>query len=685
MKNTTNRSAFALAFLIVALPIALRAQATLTISPAVITNDFVGPISVTVSNVVPGQKIFLERYMDVNGDGVIDFAQEPLQLRVGIIDGNAPFIGGVRNIAALGDEDFTTNGRIHVVLSYPGLNAVLSHIAGNYIYRVVDATGVFAPLTASFSVVQKPFPQKVSGTLYSAADGQRLPYAIIVMVQPQGNTGIGTVTDALGNYSLSNAPGSYALLAIKTGFVADQSAGMVNLGAGSSQVLNLTNTVATRTLSGRISDISNGKGLGGIFMQAEGGNNLFTLGFTDTNGNYSLPVTPDQWKVKHEISSGVTLMGYVGLQNNSIQTNTVSGSVSNLDFQFLRGTALIYGHVSDNLANPVVAIGVGATDSGNTYEGQGQSVMDGSYAVAVTAGTWNVSLNADDLLANGWLGQSASVTVANGQAVLQNLQIQRPTAHLRGKVIVANGNPLGNFPIVAFPDGNGANLNLQTAEDGTFDIGVTAGAWNIQLECGSAASQGLVGQSLHLVVTDGVDQNNLVVVAQPVTGYITGNIIDSQGNPVAASVYAGTTINGTNYNVCGGNNSSTSFQLAVFNGVWQLGVAGDVTSQGYDNPNQVNVTSTGGTNHFNLVLYALGMTPPRIFSPSYIGGSFHFMVWGDNNQNYRVDTTTDPGNPAGWQSVVTNRISGGNMGGSFSFTDDNASGASRYYRVVRVQ
>ena len=671
-------------FAVLALNCATYAQTpSLTISPPVITNDYLGKIVLTISNVAPGQKVRVQRYADVNGNGSID-SQDWLVEAFSVRDGSVPLIGGVRNINVPGDEDGATNGQIRVELNYPALNAVLDHIAGQYIFQVVDTQGVFAPMTAALSIAPKSYPQGVSGTVYNESNGQPLAFAPIVLVPQQGNNGIGMFTDEAGNFSLSFVPGDYALLAFKNGSVANMSG--VTLNSNSFTSVNLTNSAATQWLSGSVSDSGTAQGLPGIFVQAESTNNQMMIGFTDTNGIFSLPVSAGKWKVKVDSDSGLALGGYVAFEGYSLTAYTFSGSVSNLNFQFPKGTALVYGQVRDNLSNVVSNLEISGQDGSYTFDTRGRTTTNGNYAVALFAGNWTVGPSSDDLLSSGLLGQSTNVTVTNGQALLANFQVQRPTAHLRGHVVDGNGNPVGNQSLVCFltSGSNGpplVNLNAQTLGDGTFDIPVFGGSWNLGLECVSAAQRGLVVPYIIVNVTDGVDRNNLTLIAPFVTGYIVGTIQDNHGNPVSANVYASLSLNGTNYSACGGNGGS-SFFIPVFNGTWNVGISGDLTSLGFDNPPGQNVTVIGGTNFVTITLYPLGQTPPRLFSPYYNNGQFTFMVSGSVGQSYRIETTTTLNNPASWVPLRTNVA----FGGVFSFADTNAPAfPPRFYRAVLAQ
>ena len=118
---------------------------------------------------------------------------------------------------------------------------------------------------------------------------------------------------------------------------------------------NITNPAALPILSGNVSDSGSGMGLPGVFVQAQSTNNLMAIGFTDTNGNFNLLVTSNQWKIKIKSDSGLAEKGYVSTQD-SMNGNTYNGSASNLNFQFPKATALIYGTMTDTFSNTISGV-----------------------------------------------------------------------------------------------------------------------------------------------------------------------------------------------------------------------------------------------------------------------------------------------------------------------------------------
>ena len=106
-----------------------------------------------------------------------------------------------RHACELVVEAGATNSQIRIELNYPGLNEILDHIAGHYLYRLVDANGIFSPVIIPFAVVQKGYAQGVSGQATAAGTGLPLTNAVLVLAPQNGKNGFGTIADANGNFS----------------------------------------------------------------------------------------------------------------------------------------------------------------------------------------------------------------------------------------------------------------------------------------------------------------------------------------------------------------------------------------------------------------------------------------------------------------------------------------------------
>src|SRR4051812_598935 len=90
-----------------------RGGIALTVSPASIQSDYVGKVTFQVTGMTAGQTVLVERFADLNGNGVID-STDPLVGSFSVTDGVVPIIGGVRNLNVPGDEDGSANGAVRI-------------------------------------------------------------------------------------------------------------------------------------------------------------------------------------------------------------------------------------------------------------------------------------------------------------------------------------------------------------------------------------------------------------------------------------------------------------------------------------------------------------------------------------------------------------------------------------------
>ena len=266
------------------------AQQTLTVSPAVTSNTYPGFITLKITGLTNTEQVIIQRWLDANGNGVVD-PGEPMLETFKISDGGAMVIGGVTNVSVPYDTDSNT-GEIATTVNFgPPMSFV--DITGQQIFRVVSPTSRFNPVSATFAVTNALLAQSVSGVVYSNGVAG-LPNALVVaLTMPNQNYAGATVADSGGNYFLTLPTGQYALFGLYPGYYIDQNlAPLFVLTNGMSATNNMSATNGTSpVISGQIYDAGNSNGLGGVLVQlSQSGGSLFTVAFTDTNGNYSAQV-----------------------------------------------------------------------------------------------------------------------------------------------------------------------------------------------------------------------------------------------------------------------------------------------------------------------------------------------------------------------------------------------------------
>jgi len=549
----------------------------LTVSPASIRNDSTGQITVTITGLSSGLTVRVDRIMDLNGNGVIDVG-EPIGKSFTVTDGQLPTIGGVRNINVPGDEDGAVNGQIIAKVSYPAVDVAFDHIAGTYIYRVSALDGSFQPVTKPLTVTQNTsLPQGVNGTI--TGNGHPLANVPVIVHEFNGNGGVGAFTDASGHYMVYSQPGSYVVVAVANGFVGANTATSVEVGAGQFVNENIAATPASFAVSGTLTDTTTTAPLAGISIIGQTDSGLLAVGFTDASGHYALSVTSGEWFIAPS-QEAASDQGYVSPNTDHATIDIqVNGDVANADIALPKATALFYGTVTDQQANPVT-VTLEASEQDGPYRPEGRSFGPGGmYAIGVIGGPWNVGPNQDEASSLGLLTTQTMLTISDGQAIRQDFTVLTATAHITGTVHDSNGNPIANLNVYADAtiDGTQYNLNTNTDQNGNYSLGVTNGQWQVGVDCNDLSSRGLPCPGNEPVAISGQNQTvNFCVGCGP---HLRGTVFDDSGAPVAAiHVVAGFDDN-PNSQALTDSGGHFDIGLSANNGTWTLQLSANEAAQ----------------------------------------------------------------------------------------------------------
>lgn len=534
--------------------------ATLTVTPSAISNTYSGVITLDITGVTNGETVGIQTWLDLNANGSID-PGEPMMDAFKITDGGAMIIGGVTNINVPFDSNPASGAITTALIFAPPL--VLENIVGQKIYRLVSPGGNFSPVTATLLVTNATTAQTMSGTVYSNGVTP-LPHAVVVVLPPNGNGYTGAVVaDSNGHYLINVNPGTYQSLAALPGYIIDQSTGaQVTLTNGMSATNDFSLTNGTVTISGSLYDAGNSNGVGGMMFQLESGN-LFGVGFTDTNGNYSAAVTPSFWKVtaNKERSPRRALV----ISQNGLQVDATAGDVTNANVAIHKGNALFYGRITDNASVPFASIQFAGNDSNNLYSAKGYGDANGYYTVAVLGDTnlldttnfWdsNPDSSVNVTLANYVLNGFDFTNILAGQAIQQNYVALPVTASISGQVRDNLGNPVVGVALYASTLYGGIfyqSLNGQTDGSGNYTLGVASGTWQVDFSFGDndLASQGLVDYFEPYNVS--IPPNNAVL---NITVYQNGTPVISQPNRMSPTQFG--------FNINGGINVNYTVQVST--------------------------------------------------------------------------------------------------------------------------
>ncbi len=502
-----------------------RAAVTFSVTPSAVSNFYAGTITLQINGLNTGETVQIDKFLDANGNGVIDAADLPVQ-SFQLTDGQASVIGGVTNLNVPGDVN-SASGVITAPLNIA--SDIVQELVAQYLFRLSSPTSRFTPVTNVFNVTNSAYAQSFTGVVRNSSTN--VPNAIIMVAPGTGQHGspfAGVMADTSGNYTLNLPVGTYSFWLFKSNYVADLSqAPVLTLTNGATITTNLSFLVpATNSISGYVVDAANANlGLPDIFMVCETPDRQLMAGacYTGTNGAFSVPVIAGQWGVSMD-SQGLGTYGYLGL-NNSPQVDTTTGNVSSVTLALPKGTALFYGSVLDSQGHPLAGIDISCSDNNDQFQQDYYTDTNGYFVAPVVGGLtndgWQVEVSSDPASANYVFAQpsfdqNGGTNLDIGQALLVNFPALLATNQISGYVTnSANQQPVANVGVYAYaPDINGLTYDpsADTDSSGHYVLNVASGTWYVGLNCsgGNDSLEGLGFQCVDEQSTNIVNANALV-------------------------------------------------------------------------------------------------------------------------------------------------------------------------------
>jgi hypothetical protein len=504
----------------------------------------------------------------------------------------------VTNFNVPGDLN-STAGAITATLNFQNGDFV-QNITGNYLYRLSSPKGYFTPITNQFAVTNFPFSQKFTGNVVSNSTSTVVSNAVVLLFPapragkdgPSGSPVAVAVANNAGGYILPAPPGTYMLVTCRSNYVADMAAAPVlTLAASQTLTTNLSLLKATSSISGQVADATAATGLGGVLLPVQSDEGRLAIAFTDTNGNFNVPVTSGNWNVNAD-DMALIIHGCLGLQN---KTHVAAGTTGVL-LTVPEATALIYGRVRTDGGNPLVGLDVYANDDNSLYETDAYTDANGNYVIGVLGlgldDAWSVQANNDYQFTNYvFSSQGGNASLDAGQAQLLNFTARLAANVISGFVQDGSGNAITEVELYAFADLNGTNYQTgaDTDDNGHYSMNIPNGSWyvGINRNGGDDSLDNRLGRGDYLAPANQlvtISQNdatkNLVVYA--VSNHITGHVQANGTNIVNVEVEAYATLNGISYFQAAGTDSSGNYSLGVVNADWTVGVncSGDTDNNG---------------------------------------------------------------------------------------------------------
>jgi hypothetical protein len=126
-----------------------RAQVTLTVTPAVISNTYPGFITLKITGLTNTEQVTIQRWLDTDGSGLATDGK-PLLEAFKIRESGAMVVNGITNVSVPYDSDSATD-TLTTTLNF-GPPLALMDITGQQIYRVTSPSGRFTPASATLLV-----------------------------------------------------------------------------------------------------------------------------------------------------------------------------------------------------------------------------------------------------------------------------------------------------------------------------------------------------------------------------------------------------------------------------------------------------------------------------------------------------------------------------------------------------
>jgi hypothetical protein len=472
---------------------------------------------------------------------------------------------------------------------------------------MTDVVTVTVPAGAGVNPITLKFPD-FQKTVTGKVQTNQTPAVPVfhALVKAQRLTGPGqaeALTDASGNYSLTLAPGLWALTVESqpdsnpadwvynkppqlvhfrwdkvaetriqdfTVVVADSHVtGLVQMPDGST--LTITSTINLRS--------DEGVGVRKVLKPSDPAPGAFNLAVP--NGGYKALVHPSDPRYLGPVIPPFTV---------------VSGETYDLgQIKLLAKDAVITGTLTSN-GNPVAGIPVTAWRDGVPGSLKGVSGLDGEYAIPVAAGTWHVQPAPGPESHYLYLGSGTDVTLTAGQKMGGvDFTLSTTDATIIGQLVDATGKPVTDVSgwASAVNKSNPAIHNGAPIQNGTFTILVPAGTYTVRARL-SPGSDYTSAVDKDVTVAGGATQNITLTVLKT-DAQIWGELREKRTDVVVTGVGGLVTAwQGTSVVADRIDKNTGAYSLNVAPGLWHENFWIDPTAPYIQQRGPINVPVESG-------------------------------------------------------------------------------------------
>lgn len=468
--------------------------------------------------------------------------------------------------------------------------------------------------SATVTLVVESYTATITGTVQNP-DGTVPSSYSSVSIWSQSGKGNWAQLDSNGAFSLKVAPDTYTVNIYSSSPVyAAPELAPVTVKDGETKALGVIKLVTmSAKIKGTVSD-SNNKALSGQSVYAWRKNaSGWASGTTDSNGNYSLSVSPGTWMV----NAYPSWCGYGDCANTvqySASYDPIEAIVNenetkeNVNFIFAIKDATINGTVQDENGNRIDAaygwVEARASDSTQSWSNTGSNAQEGKFSIAVVGGkTYDLGMWTS-WGADYTMKSAEPITVTSGQTV-ENAVIKmvKKDAKLTGSLKDADGNVLTDVTGSVYANCGPSSYEWSAFSSGTYTLNLSPGTCAVDYWVDYRLKDYYkkpLPDSGKVTVVSG-ETKTLDITLQKLDAVITGKVYDSNGNPFSAYVSADTELGGKKksssiYDMYGGkfelsttSDSDGNFTLKVPSGSYYIS-ASVATGLGYINPKVQEVT-----------------------------------------------------------------------------------------------
>ncbi|MCD6098034.1 T9SS type A sorting domain-containing protein [bacterium] len=436
----------------------------------------------------PGNTVLIEVYLDVNGSGTIDDADEPLDY-FGIIDG-VPSIGWDDGDWLIpGDDDSTVNGRLEHTFF---MEVFPSFVGGvNFIIRGTDedASSATASLRVNEGepVMEEPEPPCIRGRVSEEGTGEPIP-DVFVLVEPvegeDGSENIG-VTNEDGVYVVNlDEPGDYTVGVLDPTGTHESSFEVDSVHLGTDSVITCDVEIArfTTFIHGNITvppDYTSSFGEPSMFLMGVAMvSGTISFCFIESGGEYSIGVPSEASEYLFlNVGEGYTT-------DPEYYMVTVAGSdLFGYDFTVSLLPCVVSGRVALMDDSGIYGVDIEAESGAGGEFFSTSTDVEGSYKLRLAPGSYILRVTGIDG-ESGIDPESYSISVSDGDSLTgYDFAVTATLPSISGRVTLSDMTPIeGAYVIIKaddLPSEDGWRYVRSDASGGYSFDNVFFGDWHI--------------------------------------------------------------------------------------------------------------------------------------------------------------------------------------------------------------